>query len=192
MSWDFASGPVVKTPPSNTGGPGSIPDQGTKIPYAVGWSQNFLKFCLSKFLHLLFFNVLPWLTRAILRWLRTVLSKSVSSLQPLNLFQFENQIWFFFFFLFLCMFRKFRMLLCSAKPARLFLHNNSDLSFPPVGYEAILKEIKQFENRYRGRELPGFVNYKTFEIIIKKQVKVLEEPAVDMLHTVTGGFLVLL
>lgn len=84
------------------------------------------------------------------------------------------------------------MLLCSAKPARLFLHNNSDLSFPPVGYEAILKEIKQFENRYRGRELPGFVNYKTFEIIIKKQVKVLEEPAVDMLHTVTGGFLVLL
>ena len=84
------------------------------------------------------------------------------------------------------------MLLCSAKPARLFLHNNSDLSFPSVGYESILKEIKQFENRYRGRELPGFVNYKTFEIIIKKQVKVLEEPAVDMLHTVTGGFLVLL
>lgn len=53
------------------------------------------------------------------------------------------------------------------------------------GYEAIRKEIKQFENRYRGRELPGFVNYKTFETIIKKQVRVLEEPAVDMLHTVT-------
>ncbi|KAB0356271.1 hypothetical protein FD754_000427, partial [Muntiacus muntjak] len=53
------------------------------------------------------------------------------------------------------------------------------------GCEAILKEIRQFENRYRGRELPGFVNYRTFEIIIKKQVKVLEEPAVDMLHTVT-------
>ncbi|XDB47055.1 hypothetical protein AB1E18_000671 [Capra hircus] len=53
------------------------------------------------------------------------------------------------------------------------------------GHEAIRKEIKQFENRYRGRELPGFVNYKTFEIIIKKQVIVLEEPAVDMLHTVT-------
>ncbi|XP_070322899.1 interferon-induced GTP-binding protein Mx1 isoform X2 [Odocoileus virginianus] len=53
------------------------------------------------------------------------------------------------------------------------------------GYKDILTEIKQFENRYRGRELPGFVNYKTFEIIIKKQVKILEEPAVDMLHTVT-------
>nr|XP_006205022.1 interferon-induced GTP-binding protein Mx1 [Vicugna pacos] len=38
---------------------------------------------------------------------------------------------------------------------------------------------------YRGRELPGFVNYKTFETIIKKQVEILEEPAVDMLHRVT-------
>ena len=93
----LGTSPVVKTPPSNAGGPGSIPDQGTKIPYAVGWSQNFLKFCLTKFLHLLFFNVLPRLTRAILRWLRTVLSKSVSSLQSLNLFQFENRIWFSFF-----------------------------------------------------------------------------------------------
>ncbi|XP_057552921.1 interferon-induced GTP-binding protein Mx1 isoform X2 [Hippopotamus amphibius kiboko] len=53
------------------------------------------------------------------------------------------------------------------------------------GYNAICKEIQQFENRYRGRELPGFVNYKTFESIIKKQVRVLEEPAVDVLHTVT-------
>ncbi|XP_061049873.1 interferon-induced GTP-binding protein Mx1 [Eubalaena glacialis] len=53
------------------------------------------------------------------------------------------------------------------------------------GYNAICKEIQQFEKRYRGRELPGFVNYKTFEAIIKKQVGVLEDPAVDMLHTVT-------
>uniref|UniRef100_M3YBK1 Interferon-induced GTP-binding protein Mx1 n=1 Tax=Mustela putorius furo TaxID=9669 RepID=M3YBK1_MUSPF len=53
------------------------------------------------------------------------------------------------------------------------------------GYKAIYKQIEKFENRYRGRELPGFVNYKTFEIIIKQQIKELEEPAVDMLHTVT-------
>uniref|UniRef100_A0A8D1IIB9 Interferon-induced GTP-binding protein Mx1 n=1 Tax=Sus scrofa TaxID=9823 RepID=A0A8D1IIB9_PIG len=53
------------------------------------------------------------------------------------------------------------------------------------GYDAICKQIQLFENQYRGRELPGFVNYKTFETIIKKQVSVLEEPAVDMLHTVT-------
>ncbi|XP_022371734.1 interferon-induced GTP-binding protein Mx1 isoform X1 [Enhydra lutris kenyoni] len=52
------------------------------------------------------------------------------------------------------------------------------------GYQAIYKPMEKFENRYRGRELPGFVNYKTFEIIIKQQIKELEEPAVDMLHTV--------
>lgn len=61
-------------------------------------------------------------------------------------------------------------------------------SFP--GYKAIYKEIEKFENRYRGRELPGFVNYKTFEIIIKQQIRELEEPAVDMLRTVTGEFLI--
>ncbi|KAM8906606.1 interferon-induced GTP-binding protein Mx1 [Lycaon pictus] len=53
------------------------------------------------------------------------------------------------------------------------------------GYKAIYKQMEKFENRYRGRELPGFVNYKTFEIIIKQQIKELEEPAVDMLHTIT-------
>ena len=33
-SRDFPSNPVVKTLPSNVGGVGSIPDQGTKIPHA--------------------------------------------------------------------------------------------------------------------------------------------------------------
>lgn len=53
------------------------------------------------------------------------------------------------------------------------------------GYEAICRQIWKFENQYRGRELPGFVNYKTFENIIKQQIRALEEPALDMLFTVT-------
>ncbi|XP_006156437.1 interferon-induced GTP-binding protein Mx1 [Tupaia chinensis] len=53
------------------------------------------------------------------------------------------------------------------------------------GYDLIRKKIWKFENQYRGRELPGFVNYRTFESIIKEQIKALEEPAIDMLHTVT-------
>ncbi|KAM9253703.1 interferon-induced GTP-binding protein Mx1-like [Dugong dugon] len=53
------------------------------------------------------------------------------------------------------------------------------------GYETMYREIRKFENQYRGRELPGFVNYRTFETIIKQQIKKLEEPAVDMLHKVT-------
>ena len=31
---EFSDDPVVKTLPSNAGGEGSIPGQGTKIPYA--------------------------------------------------------------------------------------------------------------------------------------------------------------
>ena len=34
--WDFPGGPVVKNPPSNAGGVGSILGQGTKIPHAAG------------------------------------------------------------------------------------------------------------------------------------------------------------
>lgn len=64
--------------------------------------------------------------------------------------------------------------------------------FPAVGICAMQNELYKFENQYRGRELPGFVNYKTFESIIKQQIKTLEEPAVDMLHTVTGECSVLL
>ena len=33
---DFPGGPVIKNPPSNAGNVGSIPGQGTKIPYATG------------------------------------------------------------------------------------------------------------------------------------------------------------
>ena len=36
MPGDFPGGPVVKNPRSNVWGMGWIPDQGTKIPHAVG------------------------------------------------------------------------------------------------------------------------------------------------------------
>ncbi|XP_053420797.1 interferon-induced GTP-binding protein Mx1 [Nycticebus coucang] len=52
-------------------------------------------------------------------------------------------------------------------------------------HEIISRKMYRFENQYRGRELPGFVNYKTFESIVKQQIKTLEEPAIDMLHVVT-------
>ncbi|XP_045140371.1 interferon-induced GTP-binding protein Mx1 isoform X2 [Echinops telfairi] len=53
------------------------------------------------------------------------------------------------------------------------------------GYKAMCDEIWRFENQYRGRELPGFVNYRTFETIVKQQIKKLQDPALDMLHKVT-------
>ncbi|CAO2632559.1 Interferon-induced GTP-binding protein Mx2 [Lemmus lemmus] len=54
------------------------------------------------------------------------------------------------------------------------------------GYDILYNEVWKFEKQYRGRELPGFVNYKTFENIIRSQIKVLEDPAVEMLHKVTA------
>uniref|UniRef100_A0A8C8STG0 Uncharacterized protein n=1 Tax=Pelusios castaneus TaxID=367368 RepID=A0A8C8STG0_9SAUR len=45
-----------------------------------------------------------------------------------------------------------------------------------------------FEKQYRGRELPGFISYKTFESIVRQQVTALEEPAIEILKKVTGEY----
>ncbi|XP_078265775.1 interferon-induced GTP-binding protein Mx3-like isoform X2 [Rhinoraja longicauda] len=45
--------------------------------------------------------------------------------------------------------------------------------------------INQYETSYRGRELPGFVNYKTFESFIMEEVSQLEDPAIMKLKTIT-------
>uniref|UniRef100_A0A8C4VGL8 Interferon-induced GTP-binding protein Mx n=1 Tax=Gopherus evgoodei TaxID=1825980 RepID=A0A8C4VGL8_9SAUR len=42
----------------------------------------------------------------------------------------------------------------------------------------------KFEKQYRGRELPGFVSYKAFETIVRQQIMVLEEPAIEILKKV--------
>lgn len=44
----------------------------------------------------------------------------------------------------------------------------------------------KYEDQYRGREFPGFSNYKTFEDIIKEQIRELEEPAIQILNNVMG------
>ncbi|XP_075710742.1 interferon-induced GTP-binding protein Mx1-like [Rhinoderma darwinii] len=53
-------------------------------------------------------------------------------------------------------------------------------------FNSVLKdEIDEFEKLHRGRELPGFINYKTFEAIIKEKIENMEDPARDVLKTVT-------
>ncbi|KAG7999383.1 Interferon-induced GTP-binding protein Mx [Nibea albiflora] len=47
--------------------------------------------------------------------------------------------------------------------------------------DRIEREVEEYEEKYRGRELPGFINYKTFELMVKEQIKQLEEPAVKKL-----------
>lgn len=50
----------------------------------------------------------------------------------------------------------------------------------------IEKNVVQYEQRFRGRELPGFINYKTFEEIVKEQIGQLEEPALLKLKEISG------
>ena len=45
---DFPGGPVVKTPPSNAGGTGSIPGPGTNIPHAMWYGQKLKKQTINK------------------------------------------------------------------------------------------------------------------------------------------------
>ncbi|RXN18991.1 interferon-induced GTP-binding -like protein [Labeo rohita] len=49
----------------------------------------------------------------------------------------------------------------------------------------IEQELDIYETKYRGRELPGFINYKTFEGLVRNQIKMLEEPALKTLKTVS-------
>ncbi|XP_044140202.1 interferon-induced GTP-binding protein Mx2-like [Bufo gargarizans] len=53
-------------------------------------------------------------------------------------------------------------------------------------FNAVLKdEIEEFEKFHRGRELPGFINYKSFEAIVKEKIGNMEDPAREVLKTVT-------
>ncbi|NXM11193.1 MX protein, partial [Ploceus nigricollis] len=45
-------------------------------------------------------------------------------------------------------------------------------------------KVWRYEDKYRGREIPGFSNYRTFEDIIKEQIRELEEPAIEILNNV--------
>uniref|UniRef100_A0A4W5PPV9 Interferon-induced GTP-binding protein Mx n=1 Tax=Hucho hucho TaxID=62062 RepID=A0A4W5PPV9_9TELE len=48
-------------------------------------------------------------------------------------------------------------------------------------------KVADYEKTYRGRELPGFINYKTFEVMVKDQIKQLEEPAVKKLKEISDA-----
>ncbi|NWW77075.1 MX protein, partial [Climacteris rufus] len=50
--------------------------------------------------------------------------------------------------------------------------------------KTIPSKVWKYEDRYRGREFPGFSNYRTFEDIVKEQIRELEEPAVEILNNV--------
>ncbi|NWT62141.1 MX protein, partial [Erythrocercus mccallii] len=50
--------------------------------------------------------------------------------------------------------------------------------------ETVPGRVCKYEDQYRGREFPGFSNYRTFEDIVKEQIRELEEPAMEILNNV--------
>lgn len=56
-----------------------------------------------------------------------------------------------------------------------------------VAVKSILnEEVSKYEKKYRGKELLGFVNYKTFETVVKHYLGQLIDPALKMLQKVMG------
>ncbi|KAK2850278.1 hypothetical protein Q7C36_009061 [Tachysurus vachellii] len=51
--------------------------------------------------------------------------------------------------------------------------------------ENIHDEVEEYTKNCRGKELPGFVNYRTFENIVKNDVQEMEEPAIQLLKDIT-------
>ncbi|TRY97236.1 hypothetical protein DNTS_013722 [Danionella cerebrum] len=59
------------------------------------------------------------------------------------------------------------------------------LDLKTVKSEDILREeVRDYIRTQRGKELPGFVNYRTFEKIVKTHLDELEEPALNLLRDV--------
>ncbi|XP_059418125.1 interferon-induced GTP-binding protein MxE [Carassius carassius] len=50
--------------------------------------------------------------------------------------------------------------------------------------EILRDEVQEYVRTHRGKELPGFVSYRTFETIVKKHIELLEEPALKLLRDV--------
>lgn len=48
------------------------------------------------------------------------------------------------------------------------------------------QEVSKYEKQYRGKELSGFVSYKTFETIVQQYIEQLVDPALVMLQKVEG------
>ncbi len=57
--------------------------------------------------------------------------------------------------------------------------------------ETLRDEVEEYVKNRRGKELPGFVNYRTFENIVKKHIEELEEPALKLLKDITGESLMM-
>lgn len=63
----------------------------------------------------------------------------------------------------------------------------SSILLSPVE-ENLRDEVEEYSKNCRGKELPGFVNYRTFENMVKKHIQEMEEPAIELLRNTIGKY----
>ncbi|XP_067292370.1 myxovirus (influenza virus) resistance G [Pseudorasbora parva] len=61
---------------------------------------------------------------------------------------------------------------------------NGHLNETKTSFEESAKEMIASSPKYRGRELPCFINYKMFEDLLQKQVATLKEPCLNVLNSI--------
>uniref|UniRef100_A0AAR2ISB1 Uncharacterized protein n=1 Tax=Pygocentrus nattereri TaxID=42514 RepID=A0AAR2ISB1_PYGNA len=55
-------------------------------------------------------------------------------------------------------------------------------------HEEVQTVVKEYDLKYRGRELPGFSDYNVFEMVVQRLVIQLKGPAIERLRVVRGTF----
>ncbi|KAG7315752.1 hypothetical protein KOW79_020618 [Hemibagrus wyckioides] len=53
-------------------------------------------------------------------------------------------------------------------------------------HEKVQEVVAEYDLKHRGRELPGFSDYKVFEMVVQKLVIQLKEPAIETLRAIRG------
>ncbi|GAA6085969.1 interferon-induced GTP-binding protein Mx3-like isoform X1, partial [Tachysurus ichikawai] len=54
----------------------------------------------------------------------------------------------------------------------------------PTFHKMVLEVVSEYDLKHRGQELPGFSDYKVFEMVVQKLVSHLKEPAIDTLRVI--------
>lgn len=73
--------------------------------------------------------------------------------------------------------------MCSSNESQII---SKEICLVPKQVNNSTQEMLGTIQSYRGRELPGFCNYKMFEVLLQEHVAKLKEPAIVLLNSIKG------
>lgn len=59
---------------------------------------------------------------------------------------------------------------------------------PNTVHKTVQDVVNEYDLKHRGRELPGFSDYKVFEMVVQRLVIQLTGPAIETLRVIRGRF----